>query len=116
VLARHRAGVDPVRERTDEQLLEAYREGDPDAFRALIRRYQSDLLRFLTRLTGDRQIAEDAFQDTFLQVHLSAGTFDPSRRFKPWLFTIAANKGRDLLRRKSRRHAMDLSAPGRTWT
>lgn len=77
----------------------------------LIERHQNDLLRFLYRLTGDRQAAEDVFQEAFLQVHLSADSFDPTRRFKPWLFTIAANKGRDYLRKRSRRQAMDLSAP-----
>jgi RNA polymerase sigma-70 factor, ECF subfamily len=98
-------------DRTDEQLLEAYRTGDVGAFRTLIERHHDDLLRFLYRLTGDRQAADDVFQETFLQVHLSAETFDTSRRFKPWLFTIAANKGRDLLRKKSRRQTVDLSAP-----
>jgi RNA polymerase sigma-70 factor (ECF subfamily) len=68
-------------------------------------------LRFLYRLTGSRATAEDAFQETFLQVHLSADTFDVRRRFKPWLFTIAANKARDAMRRNSRRKALDLSAP-----
>jgi RNA polymerase sigma-70 factor (ECF subfamily) len=96
---------------TDEQLLDRYRQGDEKAFRALIERYHDDLMRFLVRLTGDRQAAEDVFQETFLQVHLSADKFDPTRRFKPWLFTIAANKGRDMLRKKSRRQTMDLSAP-----
>lgn len=98
-------------ERTDEQLVEAYREGEVAAFRTLIERHHDDLLRFLYRLTGDRQSADDVFQETFLQVHLSAETFDTSRRFKPWLFTIAANKGRDLLRKKNRRQTVDLSAP-----
>lgn len=100
-------------ERTDEQLLESYRTGDVAAFRTLIERHHDDLLRFLYRLTGDRQAADDVFQETFLQVHLSAETFDTSRRFKPWLFTIAANKGRDLLRKKNRRQTVDLSAPVR---
>jgi RNA polymerase sigma-70 factor (ECF subfamily) len=63
------------------------------------------------RLVGNRAVAEDAFQETFLQVHLSVETFDTSRRFKPWLFTIAANKGRDALRRSARRRTLDLSAP-----
>ena len=100
-------------QRTDEKLLEAYRRGDIGAFRLLIERYQTDLLRFLTRLTGDRQSAEDVFQETFLQVHLFADSFDTSRRFKPWVFTIAANKARDLLRKKVRRQAVPLSAPVR---
>ncbi|MFG0284378.1 MAG: RNA polymerase sigma factor [Phycisphaerales bacterium JB039] len=100
-------------QRSDEKLLEAYRRGDLGAFRLLIERYQTDLLRFLTRLTGDRQSAEDVFQETFLQVHLFADSFDTSRRFKPWVFTIAANKARDLLRKKVRRQAVPLSAPVR---
>jgi RNA polymerase sigma-70 factor (ECF subfamily) len=98
-------------QRTDEQLLQDYREGDTEAFRMLIARHQDDLLRFLVRLTGDRQAADDIFQETFLQVHISADTFDPTRRFKPWLFTIAANKARDLLRKKVRRQEVDISAP-----
>lgn len=81
------------------------------AFRTLVERHHDDLLRFLIRLVGDRAGAEDVFQEAFLQVHQSAETFDTSRRFKPWLFTIAANKGRDYLRRKGRRSTLDLSAP-----
>jgi RNA polymerase sigma-70 factor, ECF subfamily len=100
-----------VSHRTDEQLLQAYQDGDTEAFRTLIKRHQDDLVRFLVRLTGDRQAAEDVFQETFLQVHISADTFDPTRRFKPWLFTIAANKARDLLRKRVRRQEVDLSAP-----
>jgi RNA polymerase sigma-70 factor (ECF subfamily) len=97
--------------RSDEKLVEAYRRGEDGAFRALVERHHDDLLRFLIRLGGDRQIAEDAFQEAFLQVHLSLGSFDTSRRFRPWLFTIAANKARDLLRRKGRRQTLELSAP-----
>lgn len=96
---------------TDEELLERYRRGDRAAFRTLIERYHDELLRFLIRLLGDRTAADDVFQDTFLQVHLSADMFDVQRRFRPWLFTIAANKGRDFLRKKGRQRAVDLSAP-----
>lgn len=99
------------KQRSDEELVSAYRGGDAASFEELVRRHHDDLIRFLIRLTGNRAVAEDAFQDTFLQVHLSAESFDTSRRFKPWLFTIAANKGRDALRRNARRKALDLSAP-----
>lgn len=99
------------RERTDEELVADYRRGDSPAFELLIRRHHDDLMRFLVRLVGNRTVAEDAFQETFLQVHVSAETFDTTRRFKPWLFTIAANKGRDALRRSARRRTLDLSAP-----
>jgi RNA polymerase sigma-70 factor, ECF subfamily len=96
---------------SDEVLFERYRGGDRAAFRTIIERHQPELLRFLTRLVGDQAGAEDVFQEAFLQVHLAADTFDATRRFRPWLFTIAANKARDYLRRKGRRRTLELSAP-----
>jgi RNA polymerase sigma-70 factor, ECF subfamily len=95
---------------TDEQLLEAYRQGDKSSFAALVARYQRELYHFLTRFLGDRIAAEDVFQETFLQVHQSRNQFDPARRFKPWLFTIAANKARDLMRSRARRPTNPLQA------
>ncbi|MGJ8635730.1 MAG: RNA polymerase sigma factor [Phycisphaerales bacterium] len=101
----------PFDGRSDEEVFVEFRSGDSAAYKELIERFHDDLLRFLTRLVGDRAAAEDLFQETFLQIHLSADTFDASRRFRPWLFTIAANKGRDLLRKKKRRRTVELSAP-----
>lgn len=97
-------------DRTDEELLEAYGAGETPAFRVLVERYRDELMRFLYRFMGSRDAAEDVFQEAFLQVHQSLETFDTTRRFKPWLFTIAANKGRDLHRKKNRRSALELSA------
>lgn len=96
---------------SDEAVFERFLDGDSAAYRTLIERYHDDLLRFLTRLVGDRAAAEDLFQETFLQIHQSAHTFDTSRRFRPWLFTIAANKGRDHLRKRGRQRTVELSAP-----
>lgn len=95
---------------TDEQLLAAYRQGDRTGFSRLVDRYQRELYHFLVRFVGDRAAAEDLFQESFLQVHQSANLFDPLRRFRPWLFTIAANKARDYLRAQSRRPANQLQA------
>ena len=97
-------------ERTDENLLQDYLDGDREAFKELLGRYSQELVHFLTRFLGSRAAAEDVFQETFLQVHQSAETFDTSRRFKPWLFTIAANKARDYHRKHNRRRTMSLSA------
>lgn len=98
-------------ELTDEQLIAHYQKGRTDVFEALIERYRRELFNFLFRFCSNRTVAEDAFQETFLQVHISADSFDPDRRFKPWLFTIAANKARDLMRKKARRPAAPLDAP-----
>ncbi|HEX8340065.1 MAG TPA: sigma-70 family RNA polymerase sigma factor [Tepidisphaeraceae bacterium] len=96
--------------RSDEQLLAAHIAGDRDAFAALVNRYQRELYHFLLRFLGDAAAADDVFQETFIQVHQSASTFETERRFRPWLFTISANKARDFLRSKARRRAAPLQA------
>ncbi|MDP9172899.1 MAG: sigma-70 family RNA polymerase sigma factor [Planctomycetota bacterium] len=95
---------------TDEQLLDEYRRGNRATFPVLMGRYQRELFHFLVRFLGDRAAAEDVFQESFLQVHQSADTFDLQRRFRPWLFTIAANKARDLIRSQARRPTNPLQA------
>ncbi len=100
----------PLSELTDEQLVGAYRQGRAEAFEALVGRYQPELLHFLIRFAGGRAAGEDLFQEAFLQVHISADSFDVSKRFKPWLFTIAANKARDYLRKNKRQRTVPLSA------
>lgn len=95
---------------TDEQLLTAYVAGDRDAFAELVQRYQRELFHFLVRFLADRSAADDVFQETFLQVHNSARQFEADRHFRPWLFTIAANKARDFLRSRNRRRMAPLSA------
>jgi RNA polymerase sigma-70 factor (ECF subfamily) len=100
----------PAGERTDEQLLDDYRHGDKTAFTKLVSRYQRELYHFLVRFLGNRAAAEDVFQETFLQVHQSAEQFDTARRFRPWLFTISANKARDLIRSQARRPTNPLQA------
>ena len=95
---------------SDEEILAAYRSGTDEAFDVLVQRYARDLYRFLYRFTGRHQTAEDIVQETFMQVHLAAAEFDVSLRFKPWLFTIAANKARDHLRRRARRQEASLDA------
>ena len=95
---------------SDTELLRRHLAGEEAAFGALIRRYEKEIYNFLARFTGDATLAEDLFQETFLQLHLSAATFDQSKRLKPWLFTIAANKARDAMRSRSRRMTAPLDA------
>ena len=96
---------------SDAELLQRHLDGDPGAFEALVKRYERELFNFLARFTGDPTLADDIFQEAFLQLHISAGAFDMSRRLKPWLFTIAANKARDALRSRKRKSTASLDAP-----
>ncbi len=99
------SGLDQKR---DEELLAEHLAGNPVAFEALVARYAQDLYSFFQRFVGNRAAADDLVQETFLQVHLAAGTFDPGRAFRPWLYTIAANKARDYMRARSRRAVRSL--------
>ena len=95
---------------TDETLLREFLRGDPAGFELLVRRHSPELYQFVVRLTGDSMAAEDVVQETFLKVHGAGDSFDPTRRFKPWLFTIAANKARDHIRRRVRRREVPFDA------
>lgn len=93
---------------SDEQLLADHLKGQCDGFELLVRRYAQELFHFAYRLMGSAAAAEDVVQETFLQLHLSAASFDSRRKLRPWLFTIAANKARDLLRSQKRRPQLSL--------
>lgn len=95
---------------SDEKLFQEYLEGRAGAFELLVRRHTAELYQFVLRFTGDAAAAEDVIQESFVQVHASAERFDLRRKFKPWLFTIAANKARDHLRRRARRTELPLDA------
>lgn len=101
-------GHESVTAKSDEALLAAFLNGDEGCFTVIVRRYQGDLFQFVARFVGDSATAEDVVQETFVQVHHSAGGFDPQRKFRPWLFTIAANKARDHLRSRTRRKEVAL--------
>lgn len=96
---------------TDEQLLlgycdESHAEHDRrEWFAELVHRYERDLFNYLRRYLGDADQADDAFQATFLQVHLKRDQFEAGRSFRPWLYTLATHQAIDLQRR-NRRHRM----------
>ena len=95
---------------TDSQLLTLYKEGDDDAFREIVNRYKNPLYAFLRRFLNRQDLVEDVFQETFLQLYCSKDKFDVSRPLHPWLFTIAANKAKDALRKMQRESTMGMGA------
>lgn len=98
----------------DEELLRRYRRhGDRRAFEQLVRRYEGELYSYLRRYLSDAAMAEDAFQATFLQIHLKCDQFDESRPFRPWLYTIATNQAIDASRRNKRHRMVSLDRRNR---
>jgi len=87
-----------------------YAAGEEDAFREVVNRYRNGLYVFLRRFLNRPSLVEEVFQDTFLQLFTSRDSFDPSRPLRPWLFTIAANKAKDVLRKQHRATTISIGA------
>ena len=100
---------EPRSKPTDEELLLRYRVTmDRGIFTELVERYERELYSYLRRYLGNAELAEDAFQSAFLQVHLKCDQFEEGRRFKPWLYAIATNQAIDVQRKDRRHRAVSL--------
>jgi RNA polymerase sigma-70 factor (ECF subfamily) len=93
---------------SDADLLTRYMAGDEAAFREIVNRYKNGLYAFLRQFLNSQELVEDVFQETFLQLFASRESFDRSRPLRPWLFTIAANKAKDALRKWQRTAAVPI--------
>lgn len=89
-------------EERPERLLAMHLAGDATAFERLVGLYEEKLFAFIARFTGDRHLAEDVFQQTFIKVAKNAAAYDGRAAFSTWLYRIARNTAVDELRR--RRH------------
>ena len=90
---------------TDEQLARDIQTGNHDALAELVRRHHHALIGFVFRMTGgDRPLAEDLAQETFLRVIRSINQYRYPRRFKAWLYAIATNLIRDHFKRAEQRY------------
>ena len=98
----------PLEKLTDAELLQEYIAGDESAFREIVNRYKNSLYSFLKQFLNQPDLVDDVFQETFLQLFTSRRSFDPSRPLRPWLFTIAANKAKDALRKSQRGNAVPI--------
>ena len=94
----------------DTELLKRYAAGEEGAFQELVRQYKDSVYSFLRRFLNQSDLVDDVFQETFMQLYVSRDTFDQSRPLRPWLFTIAANKAKDALRRMQRVDSANLGS------
>lgn len=93
---------------SDEELLLSFRKGKRAAFETLVRRYERELYGYLRRYLDDAHLADDVFQNTFLQVFSKAHQYEKGRPVRPWLYTIATNAAVDAMRRQGRHTAVSL--------
>jgi len=83
---------------SDQEVVALARLGRQDAYGELLRRYQGRVLRFLTHMVHDRDLAEDLTQETFIKAFGALDSFRPERPFSPWIHKIANNVGMDHFR------------------
>jgi RNA polymerase sigma-70 factor (ECF subfamily) len=102
------ASTPPLIELSDEELLVQFQGGESEAFGVLVKRYEGELFGYLRRYLGDGNLADDVFQNTFMQVFTKVGQYEKGRPVRPWLYTIATNQAIDALRRQGRHQAVSL--------
>jgi RNA polymerase sigma-70 factor, ECF subfamily len=85
-------------------VLSRARQGDSDAFRALVERHSRSVFRLAFRMTGNEQDAEDVVQESFLRAYRQLGRFEARANFGTWLYRIVANCSVDLMRARHARH------------
>ncbi len=91
-------------------IAERLKRRDPLLLDQLIVEYQHRLLRYLLYLTGNRELAEDLFQETWMRVLQRGAQFNGNSRFDTWLFTIARNLVIDFRRRRTMASLEEMSA------
>src|SRR4029078_13399872 len=99
---------------TDAAAAGLARDGDSDAFRALVDRHSRAVYRLAHRMTGNPQDAEDVVQETFLKAYKQLGRFESRANFSTWLHRLAVNCSIALIRGRKHQEvghdASDLDA------
>jgi len=87
---------------TDEDIAKRVHAGDTEAFGELVQRYEDKLKRYGYRFLSSREHIEDIVQNVFLSAYVNFRSFDPERRFSPWIYRIAHNAFVNALKRRER--------------
>lgn len=87
----------------DAALVAAARDGDLDAFEALVRRHMRVVYAHAVRFFGDPSVADDVVQEVFIKVYRGLDTFDERSRYSTWLYRITRNTCLDMVRSGQRR-------------
>ena len=104
-----------LRSLEDSAVVSAFLAGEERAFEELVDRYQTRLLNFIYRTTGDRERAEDLVQEVFIRVYRHLHRFDRSKKFSTWIYTIASNLAKNELRNRSRNPLVLFQTIKRNW-
>lgn len=96
----------------EKALIEAFQSGDEFAFVSLYNRYKTQVYGFCVKMLGDKTLAQDVLQETFLRVYENRERLIKTSSFKSWVFTIARNQCLNQLRRSKRQVSLEDDAHG----
>ena len=94
----------------DRAVRRRFREGDPDAVRAVYRAYGRLVYAVANKVLGERGLAEEATQQAFLKAWRASESFDEARELGPWLAAIARRVAIDIYRREGLRSAEPIES------
>jgi RNA polymerase sigma-70 factor (ECF subfamily) len=86
----------------DRAMLEQFRDGDSLAVKAVYEEHGGAVFSLSLSVLGDRDLAADCTQQTFLKAWRAASTYDPDRELAPWLYSIARRTAIDIYRKRNR--------------
>lgn len=87
---------------TDEAIVLLVQSGDVYAFKELVNRYEPKMMRYARRFLFGYDDAQDAIQEVFIKAYRNIKSFDPTRRFSPWLYRIAHNEFINIIKKRGR--------------
>tara|TARA_B100000575_G_scaffold134312_1_gene107014 strand:- start:1291 stop:1860 length:570 start_codon:yes stop_codon:yes gene_type:complete len=90
-------------DKTDEELIKEFQNGNVSAYNHLIYRYKDKLLNYIYQFVHDLDLAEDLLQDTFLKLYTHKNSYKNIAKFSTWIYTIAGNFAKTELRKTKRR-------------
>ena len=90
-------------DKTDEELIKEFQEGNITSYNHLVFRYKDKLLNYIYQFVHDIDLAEDLLQDTFLKLYTHKNSYKNIAKFSTWIYTIAGNFAKTELRKTKRR-------------
>jgi RNA polymerase sigma factor (sigma-70 family) len=92
---------------TDEALMQAFARGNMNAFEQLYDRHETGVWRFVFRSVQNNEVTDDLVQELWFSVTRSAASYEPTAKFKTWLFTMARNRVIDHVRTRKNHASID---------